>query len=335
MNAPGEQLILRLWETLAEKGVGGLLRPWQTRREGRAAIDMKREEMIVLAQTEQDIARIRQGEVRVVSDQGVSRLIPVSPHDAPGSQPFLLAGAAERTVVADAARKEVNVARAVLYAEEALADDPSDPSGSRVSEDWLFRWRERAGEVSADELSELWGRVLAGEVKAPGRFSLRSLEVLRNLSRDEAELISKLARFIIHGCVYRGGDELLSSEGVTFDDLLELQQIGILSGVEALEIGMIFTSSIKEQFLYALGCHDQALVCRGANPELELKFECYKLTSVGKQIMRLVGKAEPHLAYLQAVGTHLKKQGVTVTLADCEPIEDHALKCFNERGLWD
>lgn len=36
MNWPGENLIIKLWESLTEKGVGSLLKPWQMRREGYA-----------------------------------------------------------------------------------------------------------------------------------------------------------------------------------------------------------------------------------------------------------------------------------------------------------
>ena len=39
MEFPGEKLLIRLWETIAEKGIGGWLRPWQNRREGQSRID--------------------------------------------------------------------------------------------------------------------------------------------------------------------------------------------------------------------------------------------------------------------------------------------------------
>lgn len=34
MDIPGEKLIIKLWETIADKGIGSLLKPWQIRREG-------------------------------------------------------------------------------------------------------------------------------------------------------------------------------------------------------------------------------------------------------------------------------------------------------------
>ena len=50
MEAPGERLVIRLWETIAEKGIGGLLVPWQIRRKKRAEIDSERQEVLALTQ---------------------------------------------------------------------------------------------------------------------------------------------------------------------------------------------------------------------------------------------------------------------------------------------
>jgi hypothetical protein len=52
MEWPGERLIIRLWETLAEKGIGSLLKPWQIKREGIAHIEVRRAELLALAQAE-------------------------------------------------------------------------------------------------------------------------------------------------------------------------------------------------------------------------------------------------------------------------------------------
>lgn len=54
MGWPGEQLVIRLWDTLSEKGVGSLLRPWQMKREGMAQIEIRRAELLALAQAEKD-----------------------------------------------------------------------------------------------------------------------------------------------------------------------------------------------------------------------------------------------------------------------------------------
>ena len=58
---PGRKTCIRLWETTAEKGIGGWLSPWQTRRKGRALADVRRDEILMLAQTARDVENIQAG----------------------------------------------------------------------------------------------------------------------------------------------------------------------------------------------------------------------------------------------------------------------------------
>src|SRR5687767_9253628 len=67
-DIPGEALLLRMWETITEKGIGALLRPGQIRREGRARNDVRAEEMLTLAQAERHVEEIRLGKRRLGSD---------------------------------------------------------------------------------------------------------------------------------------------------------------------------------------------------------------------------------------------------------------------------
>ena len=58
MTFPGEKLVIRLWETIADKGIGGFLKPWQIKREGMAHLEVRRAELLALAQTKKDVEDI-------------------------------------------------------------------------------------------------------------------------------------------------------------------------------------------------------------------------------------------------------------------------------------
>lgn len=62
MDYPGEKLLLKLWETLAEKGVGSLLKPWHEKRVSRARNEIRREEILILAQAEKEAEAIKAGQ---------------------------------------------------------------------------------------------------------------------------------------------------------------------------------------------------------------------------------------------------------------------------------
>ena len=53
MQFPGEQLVIRIWETMERLGVG-LLSPRQIKREGKARAQVRRDELLLDARTQQD-----------------------------------------------------------------------------------------------------------------------------------------------------------------------------------------------------------------------------------------------------------------------------------------
>lgn len=323
---PGEKLVEKMWETLAEKGVGSLLRPWQSIREGKAQAEVRRHELLALAQAEIDAAEIKAGRKRLQKD---GTLLPVASDNVtnflllPGSDgrteptfdmPQLMRDVAAANA-ADCVRAEVNVARAVIMAEEFLGQESQDPPTATIEDDWLSTWREYVGRVSSEELQRLWASVLAGEVKAPGTFSLRTLEFLRTLSKAEAEKIARIAPFVVDNYfVPRDLEEMLGSNGITFGVLLEMQDLGILTGVDALGLSVTFKSNTATNFLKPLICHDKILLVQ-REEHSEIRLAACTLTNLGKEIMAL-GSFSANIDFLKALGKKLASMQFTVMLGD-------------------
>jgi len=319
INAPGERLLTRMWVTLTEKGIGSLLRPWQLRREGRAQIELRAQEVLALAEANRDADEIRAGRMRYLTD-GTVVALPVGPADAVRLAEGVtgcdlsVSLKASRAATADAIRREVNTGNAILQAEAVLQDDPGDPSPREVDTDWLFRWRDGAAGVSSDELQSLWGKVLAGEVKSPGSYSLRTLDFLRNLSREEAEQIAKLSPFVIADFIFAGDQALLDGQGITFHFLHRLQQLGVIAGVETVGLHTTLNSTTNGRFTKALRSHGRVLVVDGEDATKPPAVPAYATTTVGKEIISL-GRFEPHEPYLRSLGLTIQKQGFTVKIA--------------------
>ena len=53
-----------------------------------------------------------------------------------------------------------------------------------VNEDWTTRFFNIVEDISDEEMLNLWGRILAGEVKRPKTYSIRTLEFIKNLSKE-------------------------------------------------------------------------------------------------------------------------------------------------------
>jgi hypothetical protein len=341
MQAPGEALLEKLWATLTEKGIGALLRPWQIRRDGRANTDVRRDELLTLAQAEHDAEQIRRGNVRLLGRGPQATLVP-TPTSAASSlgspdQPTIehehvrtAEEIANEAAAAENLRREVNVAKALVHAETVLESDAQEPPEAKIDDDWLFRWRDSASTVSADYLQHLWGRVLAGELKAPGSFSLRTLEFLRNISQDEARAIEKLASFVLSGLVYR--DKRVSdSLNLPFSFLLEMQDLGLLSGVETgLEITL--PSSEDKRFIRLLVSGQLALIIKDADPTKQLKLPVYKITPIGREVLSL-GVVQPDSAYLRYVGESICKLGFEVSIGRYFNITKDQIRFFEDTPL--
>ncbi|MFC3816393.1 DUF2806 domain-containing protein [Lysobacter sp. GCM10012299] len=310
-------MIIRLWETV-EKGGAGLFGPWQARRAGRAASEVRRDELLMLAQAEKDAEAIRNGELRFDPTNHVLRLSHYKSQPPSGEASSLLLAAAASADVADRLRREVNVAKALHHAEAALESDVQEPPQERPDEDWFFRWRENASQVGAEELQYLWGRVLAGEVSAPGSYSLRTLEFLRNLSKREAETVAVACRYAVEGFIFNElGSDRLEKAGLDFDSRLELEAMGFLAAAQdGISTNIGGTRSDRR---ILLRCNDLGLVVKLKEGGDSFSVPSHPLTQVGKQISKL-GDFSADQDYVRALGEQVKSQGHEVMLARCKSV---------------
>jgi hypothetical protein len=338
MDFPGEKLKIKLWETLIEKGVGSLLKPWHEKRLARAANEIRRDEVLMLAQTEIDVANIKSGKA-FYNQSGKVEMLPSPERDVSsvvakeelftGDKFLLNATAIEKSEII---RKEVNVAKAIMVAEDTLVDDSDVVPDKKIEDDWLFAWRDYAGRVSSKEVQDLWGRILAGEVKNPGSYSMRTMEFLKNLSKIEADLICRLAHFVIDGRIIRGKETILESTGISFENLLFLQDIGVLSGVNAIGLQTTYQSLEKGKFLKGLICTNRVILVTDKDPEKILELNVYLLTKVGQEVLKLTG-VFVNEEYLISVAKDIVTKGFQVGIGDWKDEKPGVGRCSNVENV--
>lgn len=113
--------------------------------------------------------------------------------------------------------------------EEEISDDS-------VDEDWIHRWFNSVEFISSDDLKIIWGKLLTGEVKKPGSYSLRTLEFLKNISTKEAELIQKVFQYVlIYGnnqirSYFLYTDEIKAS--YSFSEAQKIIELGLVQSTE-------------------------------------------------------------------------------------------------------
>ena len=65
----GEKLLIKLWDSIIDKGIGGLLTPWQILRTSDARIEARRRETLLMADAEQKAEGIRKGIFQLTFDE--------------------------------------------------------------------------------------------------------------------------------------------------------------------------------------------------------------------------------------------------------------------------
>lgn len=127
-NMLGEKLLIKLWDTLAKDGVGSLASPWQIKREGKAHAEVRREEMLMMAQTEVEVEQIKQGKIKRLPDGNLLELNSsdsLTPRESLGRiEPTLnlelFSEKIEQRNKAEEIQQEINTNKTIFLAEEEL-----------------------------------------------------------------------------------------------------------------------------------------------------------------------------------------------------------------------
>lgn len=192
-----------------------------------------------------------------------------------------------------------------LEKEETVSKEP-------VDKDWATRLFNIAGEVSNEDLQLLWGKILSGEVKHPGSYSLRTLDRLSNLSKEEAEAFSNIANYVLkiqdRYFIY-SDEDILNNQGLNLDVRILLDEVGLIS-LTGITTTMHFNKDHETQ---AIEYGNNLILIKRNNEQIkELKVPYYQLTRTGVEIYSIVNKCFKE-NYLNNVASKLKEQKVTVS----------------------
>lgn len=96
------------------------------------------------------------------------------------------------------------------------------PPDKEISKNFFNRWRDEAKLVDDDYAQSIWGRILAEEIRQPETISLRTLDVLKNLSMAEANLFDKMGNYVVFG------SSLVTGEHITEFEIRALADAGLV-----------------------------------------------------------------------------------------------------------
>jgi hypothetical protein len=219
----------------------------------------------------------------------------------------------EERIIHRELKKQENIDAVVEIAAEQLKNE-KNISDTPIDEDWTVRFFNIVEDVSDEQMQQLWGKILAGEVKNPNSFSIHTIEFLKNMTKSEAELFSRIANYIIlsnNKPFIFNGDKTLSKNGFSFEECLILAELGLIQAD---------TNLMKEYKTYpedrnAMFLSDKYIIkatIKGNTPQCQIPV--LVLTRIGEELLKLLSPI-PLDNYIKDFLTYLQNHGFTVEYA--------------------
>lgn len=284
---------------VVSKGIGTLYRPRAIRTEA----DARAYEVKTIARAEAEAA----AETQQIQDTAAYDRVQLILRD----QPELAVRARQRLLTREI-DGQLNVEAILDCAADAL---PRTVSQEPVGSDWRRKFFLEAENVCEVDMQHLWGKVLAGEIAAPGAFALRTLDTLKHLSRTEAELFRLACAIAMDdGWIAIPGTDpntSLTPFGLTYGDVLSLRDAGLVLAGDNLHRN--FDSPVPSPVPVKQGrllTNNGVEILFTSETPGSLQIPALPLTRAGKELQRLIEPNETP-AYLNALGVFLRQKGYT------------------------
>ena len=206
------------------------------------------------------------------------------------ASPSALLHRAEQKRLVEDCRHEENLENILKITAEEVQSF-KDVSDEPVNKDWLARFFSIAQDISDEDMQNLWGRILADEIKKPRSFSLRTLERVRNIDRSDAEIFQKLIplsikngpNFFIPVC-----QELLEKYDIEYSDILSMDDCGFINSRGTVSIQL--PVSVDNPGIL---CTKDRLLRIDTTDKVEYKVKCniYALTNASIELIKTIDYA--------------------------------------------
>lgn len=226
----------------------------------------------------------------------------------PGEQPIetvkALYGRTCSRLLYQEMRKQENIEMVVDKAKALLVSEESVNS-EEVDEDWVSRFFDSVQDVSNDDMQKLWGRILAGEIKQPNSFSLRCMDTLSKMTRQEARLFESLRPYIIK---YGGtwaiirDDKLNEKYKIDYEKIISMAECGLMDSSAIMSL----TITVKNPYPFEI-VYGGELLRTSNETERKMVFPIYKLTQTGTELLHILDE-KINEDYFQDVARWLAKR---------------------------
>ena len=182
-------------------------------------------------------------------------------------------------------------------------EQKEDYEEDEINFDWIMRFFDAVGNISNEDLQLLWGKVLANEIKKPKSCSLRTLDIIRNMSPEEAKTFSVLCRYVMQSgntyyldsagffCEEDGHQECrnyIKHKGLSYEEhIIPLLEAGALS--QDHDLALYMNKNIKLEIYNDEIC---GLIMNFEEDPVLFRRDIYLLTASGKELYQIIHNSE-------------------------------------------
>lgn len=189
---------------------------------------------------------------------------------------------------------------------EELRDSPPEEDTDRapppnvepptIDDDWLNVFERYAEDASTERMQKLWGRVLAGEVRKPGKYGMRTLRFLSEFSQADALEFSSICKNTFGGIAPKSA---IKTPDQDISHLLAMEAAGLIQGANGL--GLEVTLTFDEAGKAFLLERPLAIMFTG-DVGSTMRIEIIRLTPLGQELVTLLpGRDSKEAAKLVAM----------------------------------
>ena len=296
---------------------GPMLAPWRASRVGKARVIAAKADAEVRHLEAESDAR----SLQIIADaQAQARQAIAKPIESEHSMAEITRDNITQRIEFQERKRLANVRSviedaAIELGDKEVPDHEPDP-------DWTARFFDSVQDVSAEEMQKIWSKILAGEVETPGRTSLRTLSVLRDMSQKDAKMFSETMRYKIGNFIHyesyifssnlTRGKHKYDSFGFLPESFVVIQDLGLLRGTYDPSPQLILND---DGITITTNCN-QILVIEGSSGrkiELQDTFTM-ALTSPAIELSTFC-EVKPDFKYLACFAERLKRQNCTLKIA--------------------
>ena len=198
--------------------------------------------------------------------------------------------------------RKINNVKSVVEKATSHFMEEEKVSNEPVNTDWTNRFFSIVEDISDETLQDIWGRILAGEVKQPNSFSLRTLDLLRNVTKEEAELFVKASKYYVE-------KNFICTEefALSLHETLLLGETGFINSEELTKEWNIEPNSKLE---IIIDRNTLIILHNDTNKKVWCQPSVKKLSKAGIEILSLVEKTDRNKFY-KILTKFFKSNGVS------------------------